>query len=348
MPACDFTLWIRDRLLEGDFDSVRCLMSYIGPNSELWYRQMETFFSWEIPGHEGVLEAELRAVMLLCYRYAWAHDFRHLAHDWPRLCRVVLAVGNKENEWCVRIAAVPPTTRLVVCDSMCRGAKEGLLRIPWDLFYGDRCYGNNAAWNRSFADWLGCYDLPTSATPFPASMVNMDDLRSLAAECGITLTAKKKSALMAEAATHEELMLKLWQTKGIEIRRWASRCEADVCNWIKHAEELLPAAQALVLEAAQSLMWHDHPQCRRIRPKAELSFEENWKALYETHFGMAVARRNYEQARRYEEDARTPRNDGLKRDVAMGMLNKLKQHEADHGVLTLDVIIGNPPPPPKR
>ena len=220
------------------------------------------------------------------------------------------------------------------------------MRIPWELFYGDRCYGNNAAWNRSFAEWLGCYDLPPPATPFPASMANMDDLRSLAAESGITLRAKKKSALLEEAAAHRELMLKLWQTKGIEIRRWAIQCEADVCNWIKHAEELLPAAQALVLQSARSFMCHDHPHCRRIHPKSDLTFEENWKALHETHFSMAVARRDCEEARRLEEDARTPTNDGLKQEDVVDILKKAKQHEAEHGVLTLEAIIGNAPPPP--
>ncbi|MEZ5386197.1 MAG: hypothetical protein R3F13_11845, partial [Prosthecobacter sp.] len=295
MPACDFTLWVRDRLLDGDDQSVRLLMCYIGTELSLWTRQLEGFFTWRVPGYEGVVEAELRAVMLLCYRYAWVHDFRHLVFDWPRLWRVVLAAQRQETEFDSRIAVVPPTTRLVVVDSATRGVGDGLRRMPWTLGYGDRCYGNNAKWNVSFVDWLGCYTLPPPSVPFPPTMVNRDELRALAAACGITLVSKSKKAMMVEVATHEVLVAALWKEHGADLVVWADVSRCDALLWIKHADDQLPLAQSLALEAAQSFMWHDHPHCNRIRPRETLSFEESLKAVHETHRGMAVGRRDYEK-----------------------------------------------------
>ncbi|MGV3664287.1 MAG: hypothetical protein ACO1TE_29210 [Prosthecobacter sp.] len=244
MPACDFTLWIRDRLLEGDEDSVRLLMCYIGSKMSLWTHQMEAFFSWRVPGHEGLAEAELRAVMLLCYRCAWVHGFHHLSFDWPRLWRVVLAAQRRDSELDARMAVVPPTTRLVVVDSARGGVKDSARRMNWSLGYGDRCYGNNEAWNRTFAEWLGCCAPDVMACP-------------------------------------------------------------EALSWISHADDQLKVAQDLALDSALSFMWHDHPHCNRIRPKMELSFEENLKALHDIHHSMAVGRARHERAaRKQEADAR--------------------------------------------
>lgn len=348
MPACDFTLWVRDRLLEGDDDSVRLLMCYIGTELSLWTRQLEAFFNWRVPGYEGVVEAELRAVMLLCYRYAWVHDFRHLVFDWPRLWRVVLAAQKRDNEFDARMAAVPPTTRLVVVDFAMSGVEGGTRRMPWTLGYGDRCYGNNAAWNRSFAGWLGCYMPPPPSTPFPNTMVNRDELRALAATCGITLVSKTKKAMMEEAAMHESLMATLWKERGSDLMVWTETARDEALAWVKNADEQLSAAQALVLEAALSLMWHDHTDCNHVCPKADLTFEEKLKAVHETHRGMAVGRRDYEEARRFEELERSPCNHGLSRESLLELKAKLDEIEARESPLTFQRVFGGAPPPPKN
>lgn len=290
MPACDFTLWVRDRLVERDFDSVRELMAFISVGSEAWRRQLESFFTWRVPGcFEQLIEAELRATMLLCYRYAYLHGFRHLGFDWPRFWCVVLATQKRENEFDGRMAAVPPTTRLVVCDSAMRGVGNGLRLVPWSLSYGDRCYGNNTEWNRSFTDWLGCFELPSTAMPFPVTMVNRDELRNLTESCGIILLKRTKKAMMEEAATHEALQEALWREKGADLRVWAEALRDDALSWIKHMNEHLPEAQALVQEATLSFMRHVYPRCCDIRPWIEqASFEEKLRVLHDTHFRMAV------------------------------------------------------------
>lgn len=146
MPACDFTLWIRDRLLEDDTESIRGLLAYLSIESGAWWSVVDSFLTWRVPGFEGVLEAELRAAMLLCYRMGFAKEMRHLRFDWPRMWSVILAEGAE------RYAALPPTTRLVLTEF--NGRPKGQ-KFNLSLFYGDRCYGNNAEWNRHYLATLG-------------------------------------------------------------------------------------------------------------------------------------------------------------------------------------------------
>lgn len=145
MPACDFTLWIRDRLLEDDHDSVRGLLAYLSIESESWWSVVSSFLSWRVPGFEGVLEAELRAAMLLCYRMGFTKEMRHLRFDWPRVWAVILAEGAE------LYASIPPTTRRVIAEPVTR-KREALCL---SLYYSERCYGNNAEWNRYYLELLG-------------------------------------------------------------------------------------------------------------------------------------------------------------------------------------------------
>lgn len=146
MPACDFTLWIRDRLLEGDAESIRGLLSYISIESGAWWSVVDSFLTWSVPGFAGAQEAELRAAMLLCYRMGFANEMRHLRHDWPRVWNVIIAEGAEQ------YAALPPTTRLVLAEFNDKPKGE---KFSLSLFYGDRCYGNNAEWNGHYLSTLG-------------------------------------------------------------------------------------------------------------------------------------------------------------------------------------------------
>jgi hypothetical protein len=146
MPACDFTLWIRDRLLEGDAESVRGLLAYVSPTSTAWWSVVDSFLTWRVPGYGGELEAELRAAMLLCYRMGFTKEMRHLRHDWPRMWSVMLAEGAE------RFVSIPPTTRLALAEFRAI-PKDGKFNLS--LFYGDRCYGNNAEWNQHYLAALG-------------------------------------------------------------------------------------------------------------------------------------------------------------------------------------------------
>lgn len=289
MPACDFTLWIRDRLIANDVQSVRALFAYIAPDHTLFSRQFEAFFTWRVPGFDGALEAELRAVMMLCYRYGWVHDFRHLCHDWVHLVSVTLPVNSALAS---PLSQVPPTTRLVA-SSPRAVTNSTSVRLDYSSGYGQRCYGANEAWNKHFIEALALFKVPDHTEAFPPQFATIEQVRAVASELGVNLRSEKKSGMMAEASHYPNLMARLWSDFNRGVVFAAPGIETELTAWQSSIRSLVGTAQELVTASAISFMQHDHEgsDCLNV----DEAFDDRLKSIFESHRQLAVKRRESER-----------------------------------------------------
>lgn len=234
MPAIDYTLWIRDRLLADDVDSIRQLMGYLENGSKVWQKQVEDFCRWRIAAFEEqpILEAELRASMMLCYR----KGFQNLPFQWKRIWSAVLAAHAApalESDLAVKMRLCSPTLRLVLANCWLRNERQ-VFRVDWSLGYGDREYGCSGAWNEHYGEWLAVFESPTVETPFPKNLLTKEALVAEAAALGIELDAKvKKDVMLAEVAKHPQLMASLWEKHGTGFLKWKESAKGALEEWIQ-------------------------------------------------------------------------------------------------------------------
>ena len=278
MPAIDYTLWIKDRLLENDEESVQQLMIHISSGSQTWKNYVHDFCAWRVPGfeQEPVLEAELRASMLLCYRTG-GHN---LPFQWKRIWTVVLAAHenlHSGSPLAAKMALCSPTLRIVVISEWPKG-EDGLFKVDWSLGYGDRCYGNSSEWNQYYGDWLGVFEPPSADTPLHAGFLTKADLKEEAALQNVVISDKqKKERMHAEFIRHPELVAAVWSKYGAGLSLWNREIWPEVNEWALHHERCKERVPELAEEAALSFLAFQNsglPEEARERLRAKVEIEK--------------------------------------------------------------------------
>lgn len=160
MPGADFTVAIRELLVNQEFEAIRELLWLTSSESEGWRIQLEkmvvVFGEENYDGTtEGRMKAESDAVVALGLRASFAR-MRGEGFVIARMARHSSPLWRLDSSIVEILREMPPTFRDMVTTAV-SGKAEELLSFRPQSGYGERCYGNNAEWNLRFLEHTGWF-----------------------------------------------------------------------------------------------------------------------------------------------------------------------------------------------
>lgn len=155
MPGADFTIAIRELLVNREFEAIRELLWLTGNESAGWRMQLDKIVA-VFEGNlyddtiEGRMKAETDAIVALGLRASFAR-MRGEGFVIDKMARNSVPLWRLDSQNVEMFREMPPTCRDMVSTAV-TGMVGELLRFRPQGGYGERCYGNNSEWNLRFVE----------------------------------------------------------------------------------------------------------------------------------------------------------------------------------------------------
>jgi hypothetical protein len=160
MPGADFTVAIRELLVNREFEAIRELLWLTSSESAGWRIQLEKMVViFEGERYDGTKEekmkAEADAIVALGLRASFAR-MKGEGFVIARMARYSGPLWQLDSPIVEMFRDMPPSFRDMVTTAV-SGTAEELLYFRHQSGYGERCYGNNAEWNLRFLEHTGWF-----------------------------------------------------------------------------------------------------------------------------------------------------------------------------------------------
>jgi hypothetical protein len=160
MPGADFTVAIRELLVNREFEAIRELLWLTSSESAGWRIQLEKMVViFEGERYDGTIEermkAEADAIVALGLRASFAR-MRGEGFVIAKMARNSGPLWRLDSPIAEMFRDMPPSFRDMVTTAVSETVEELLYFRP-QSGYGERCYGNNAEWNLRFLEHTGWF-----------------------------------------------------------------------------------------------------------------------------------------------------------------------------------------------
>lgn len=280
MPAVDCTSFVAGAISAREVDALVELWYFLGGRCSRNRDLGESMFSRfrGVEPVEGVsFGEEGSAVYALILRDAF--NKRPAAYLLEKLALVTVGLNWPANgefavqgKWVDKLRQIPVMTRLMLCQcfmgdvSWLSVRAGGRVKLRPEMCYGERCYGNNTAWNLHYADWFDCWESePPSNVSLPSSVTKAVIVEN-AELFGVEIKKSwKKDRMVDLCRENEALWNKLWE--GKEERFFKREVMEDfilLCDWFN---AIKPSVDLMMEEIALSYSGDSADAMRRILNK---------------------------------------------------------------------------------